>query len=97
MNAPMKRMVVGFVALAATLGPVMAAENSARWRIVTRDDGAEISAGILTRQLRFAQGNVATTHLKVGDHDCVASPAREFSLTVSLAEPNRKPKGLLHR
>jgi hypothetical protein len=95
MNTPMNRIVVGFVALAATLGPLTAAETSARWQIVSRDDRAEISAGILTRQLRFAQGNVATTHLKVGEHDCVAGPAREFSLTVSLAEPNRKPKGLL--
>ena len=82
-------------ALGLAVNILPAAETSAPWRIVSRDGMVEIDAGILTRQLRFAQGNAATTHLKVGDHDCLAGPAREFSLTVALAEPNRKQKGLM--
>lgn len=61
----------------------------------TNSGSATITAGILTRTLSFKDGNLATTSLAIDGHESLANPARELSFTVSFAEPNRRPKGIM--
>ncbi len=58
------------------------------------DRQVRISAGVLERVMRLTNGNLSTTSLRVEDHELLAGPAGELSLTVTRAEPNAKPKGL---
>ena len=60
----------------------------------TNAGSAQITAGFLTRTLSLKDGNLATTSLAVDGQESLANPARELSFTVSLAEPNQRPRGV---
>jgi hypothetical protein len=58
------------------------------------DREVRISAGVLERVIDLVNGNMSTTHLRVGGQELLAGPASELSVTVTRAEPNARPKGL---
>ena len=59
------------------------------------DRQIRISAGVLERMIDLGEGNVSTTRLRVDGHELLAGRAAEVSLTVTRAEPNSRPRGLL--
>ena len=93
MNSLLKFLVLP-VGLVLAVNILPAAENSAPWRIVTRDDGAEITAGSLTRQIHAGGRNLATTSLRVTGQELLAGTIPEVIFTVRRAAPNGRPLGL---
>ncbi len=53
-----------------------------------------LAAGIVERTIKITAEGVSTTHLRVDGTELLASPANEFTVTFTHANPNRKPKGL---
>ena len=72
-----------------------AAENNSKWRIFADGHAIQLSAGIMNRQIQLEGNNISTTQLKISHHECLTNRAREFSVTISTAQPNQRPQGSL--
>ncbi len=55
---------------------------------------ARLVAGTVERTIDLAGGQPATTSLKVAGQEMLAERAREFSVRIARAEPNRRPAGV---
>jgi hypothetical protein len=75
-------------------GPAAVVATPPAWRIVPAGETVTLTAGLLSRTLDFTGGNASTTGMKIDGRDSLAGPAREFSVTITCAEPNRRPRGL---
>ena len=64
--------------------------------IAREQDTLRIRAGTLERVLRISGGNITTERLSVEGAPLLDGPAREMSLVISRADPNRDPLDLLH-
>jgi hypothetical protein len=72
-----------------------AAPAADHYSIFAHPESLEIDAGILTRQVSLANHDLSTTNLAVSGNALLSAAAPEISFTISSAEPDRKPKGLL--
>jgi hypothetical protein len=87
-------LCLGVLLVARAAGSAAATAASQSWQIVPSTGRVELTAGILSRTIDLVGGKTSTIRLGIAGHDGLAGPAREFSVTVTLAEPNRKPSGL---
>lgn len=84
------------IVLAACITSVAMAQFGIGAEFVIQTDGQTIrlKAGVLQRTLEPKGGLLHTTSLKVAGEELLAADAKEFSLTISRAEPNQRPRGL---
>ena len=76
--------------LAAWVSSAIGAEDG----IHAEGSKLRLQAGILQRMIDIAGGELATTSLTVAGQEILAARAQEFTVTISRAEPNRRPPGL---
>lgn len=80
--------------LVATISDVRGAE---RPLVILSHSTARLQTGILQRTIDLSDGNVATRSLEIAEHEVLSPGSRDFAVTLSRAEPNRRPAGLKPR
>ncbi len=82
--------------LGLSLSCLTAAGGSAApaWGISQTSGKIQITAGVLSREIRVDGGLASTASIRIAGQECLARPAADVTFNVSFASPNRKPKGL---
>jgi hypothetical protein len=98
LRRPQTTVWVPCISIAAMLllaAPLSAAERAdGGYSILAQKDGFRLQAGSLRRTVVVGDQGLSTTHLSVAGDEVLTGASSEFSVRVSTASPNRKPRGL---